>query len=687
MALCGLCQSIPFGDLPEFPGSDAWSRIADDTNLPEFEIGLKDGESSYPLGFPWHESLEALAEAAKLDCPLCNLVEAGAQAWLDSYQKGATTNEHFIKYSLDDEPIPHGQRLWICKRRGKGAGFAVLIRSLVWRAFVLLTGVSFSVDADHPLAQKYPLRPIAKFSGSSQSLDVATRWLEQCANSHEECASGDTLFPSRVLDVGSSGDNIKLVEPKPGSVGKYACLSHCWGVSVPLTTTRETCEARMANIRMSELPQTFRDAVAIARQLGIRYLWIDSLCIFQDDRTDWARESANMTAVYSNAHLVIAIDHAADSSVGAFHNRPPRPGSKMFLPGLGDLCAQLVNNKDECPWLQDFEDEVLTTRGWGLQESVLATRILHFATRQMHFECARGRVSEDGCHDRMDFRRRLMRFRQTPSQLSKDDIFNLWYKLLWDYGERRLTHVTDKLPAMSGLAKMFSTSLGTQYVAGIWSDTFIAGLAWQCIGLNEPMSTDEYTGPSWSWPSYGGIAAITAWGRSWKDVSRVEEWHAELQDKENPYGGVTSAWVRISCPMTRLDPSQGNDSSDWESRRLKFACLKVRTISPEIGEINDLRLDHKASGGPQGEWRKWDLSVIILGGYSNSDPSSGDSQKDENNTADANEMVEEYFGLAVIPVVVDDILQWKRVGWVGLDREEGDKIIANKQAWVTATLI
>lgn len=69
------------------------------------------------------------------------------------------------------------------------------------------------------------------------------------------------------------------------------------------------------------LPQTFQDAIAVTHNLTIRYLWVDSLCIIQDDPQDWQRESSRMASIYGNAYLVFSATHAAQESQGCFSSR------------------------------------------------------------------------------------------------------------------------------------------------------------------------------------------------------------------------------------------------------------------------------------------------------------------------------------------------------------------------------
>jgi hypothetical protein len=125
-------------------------------------------------------------------------------------------------------------------------------------------------------------------------------------------------LPTRVIDIGSKGGNIKLYETT-GEKGDYAALSHCWGQSAnPVITTSKNLPERMASIKFNDLPKTFQDAVTITRHLEVPYLWIDSLCIIQDSAEDWAKEAMKMSSVYTDALVTIAADGSEDSKGGCF---------------------------------------------------------------------------------------------------------------------------------------------------------------------------------------------------------------------------------------------------------------------------------------------------------------------------------------------------------------------------------
>lgn len=92
-----------------------------------------------------------------------------------------------------------------------------------------------------------------------------------------------------------------------GEYGPYIALSYCWGSTNPAVTTRHNLKERVKEIPFSDLPRTVHDAITVTRRLGIRFLWVDVLCIAQDsiNGEDWVHESSRMADIYGNAYLTI----------------------------------------------------------------------------------------------------------------------------------------------------------------------------------------------------------------------------------------------------------------------------------------------------------------------------------------------------------------------------------------------
>ncbi|KAH7311231.1 heterokaryon incompatibility protein-domain-containing protein [Stachybotrys elegans] len=674
MALCKVCQNVPFSSLPEAPGPRVnLHYIVDDRELIRLLFGSPDGA---PVGFPWHPSLEALAIAAQTGCPICVVVQGLACRWMERYQAGQSTS--WKEFSRDHDDNPHGRMMWLTKRSGGSDGFTVFVskprRGI--DAALVLGGVSFSVEPGSPLATTISARPFQPDSGSLQCLDVAAAWLTNCHEKHQLCSNQDSILPARILDLNTT---IKLIEPAAGTKGRYACLSHCWGPDLPFSTTRESYDSRKAGISISELPRTFSDAIQLARHIGIRYLWIDSLCIFQEDLEEWGRESARVVSVYSEAYVVIAAGHARASNAGCFHTREPRTTSVADIPNIGQVKLESVWASDERNILsKEFPTEPLSSRAWALQERVLAKRIIHYNTRQMYFECNHGIVSEDGCQNN----RRLcdlsiVRAGNGTSQ----DLRQVWHRLLWHLGQRHLTKPTDKLPSMSGLANIFQQTTKGQYVAGLWANELIHELAWQGLGLKdrEPESYTEYTGPSWSWASYKGIAAISDPPLlRWKDISTLESWHVELRDVNSPFGEVKSASIRVRGPFAELEHAE-KPTTDHDIRLKKagltpLPCFRTK-LSRAVECLQVAFDDESAKAGKR--WRDWTIYVLILG-CTMERPSASESEQ-------VTAQVSSYYGLVVARM--HEHSELRRVGWGPLDAEEGNSLVGDENSWQTVTLV
>jgi hypothetical protein len=399
-----------------------------------------------------------------------------------------------------------------------------------------------------------------------------------------------------------------------------------------------------------------------------------------------------MINVYSNAHIVLAANHAKNNSVGCFHKRAHIPTATITLPSFGSggddevtVQAMLLPPSDEHGSLPaDFQNEPLTTRGWALQERVLARRVLHFNTRKMYFECDNGITGEDG--SRVNERLCPLPGRKA----SKNDISEreIWNSILWRYGDRKFTKVTDKMPALSGLARLFEQRSDAKYVAGLWSDDLIEGLAWQCIGSRSLLSDEEstYMGPSWSWANYSGVAATGVRKRGFKDMAEIKDWHVEAKTDSNPYGEVKDAWIKIRAPMTTLSPSpiEINDHEVRLNRAGRQPHPRMCTPYSMEKNGNIVCLDREEAEA-SGEWRQWELEALMLGGYPKNVKERLFGEIGDNEEDDA---VEHPYCLVVRKVDDDQgIWRMKRVGWMMLDTEEAAKVRECEESWRTVVLV
>lgn len=207
-------------------------------------------------------------------------------------------------------------------------------------------------------------------------------------------------MPTRLIDLSKSTSlpQPHLITTKITEKYKYAALSHSWGGKVALTTTKQTLKNRETGISLDELPATFKDACVLALRLKIHYLWIDSLCIVQDDKQDWERESAIMGEIYENSHITISATAAKDSTRGILHDRASR-FRPIVLPHSSEnreLNRPMVLRPWLLSWSQsiDGSDSPLSSRGWVLQERLLPPRTVHMGHEQLFWECRTHKEAE-----------------------------------------------------------------------------------------------------------------------------------------------------------------------------------------------------------------------------------------------------------------------------------------------------
>ncbi|KAH8683333.1 heterokaryon incompatibility protein-domain-containing protein, partial [Tricladium varicosporioides] len=242
---------------------------------------------------------------------------------------------------------------------------------------------------------------------------------------------------------------------------------------------------------MSSLPKTFEDAVVITRFLGIRYLWIDALCILQDCEDDWRVQAANMAQVYKNSFLTISAVDSEDSRGGCFLPRPPMTRLK-FKPL--DSPSEIFFAQ-HTPYGPLSRKTKLDNRAWCFQEMVLSPRVLLYGHEMMGWLCNSTKLHENS-QSPISLPKRGSRLLEEYNGQRNHTLS--WMKLVEDYTSRDLTFERDKLPAC--LTKDY-------YLAGLWRKDLLVLFLWRVtFGYNKMISdrTTQCQAPSWSWASING---------------------------------------------------------------------------------------------------------------------------------------------------------------------------------------
>ncbi|ATZ56480.1 hypothetical protein BCIN_13g03180 [Botrytis cinerea B05.10] len=375
---------------------------------------------------------------------------------------------------------------------------------------------------------KIPLEEKSEFT--ERKAIVVQDWVNKCAL-NSECSRISEFFhsffvPSRLLDIGSrdSNDNfIKLIDTETSDLLydapflRYICLSYCWGKDGKLLrTTTENMKQYKERISIdSSMPLVFRDAISVTRKLGIRYLWIDALCIIQDGDhgQDWAEQSTMMGDVFAHAWMTIAAAVPSSCHESLFHpryNNSIEVGFKSSInPKIsGDLTiiltpcgSSLLNN--------DMQNSRWNSRGWVWQEQRLSQRLLVFGKYMLRLRCHSRDFTEDDEHH--------MYWLPTESAFFTDDLKH-WSVIALEYSKRQLTNPGDRLAAISGFVKLLTkrnkhTGKQVKYLAGIWLSPDIP-LGRQLLTIESAPSLSyyellekhanpqRYLAPSWSWVSF-----------------------------------------------------------------------------------------------------------------------------------------------------------------------------------------
>ena len=378
-------------------------------------------------------------------------------------------------------------------------------------------------------------------------------------------------LPKRVLDVMNSEElgKICLKEIESPITARYIALSHCWGKSLPIKTTTENLSNHTQGIAIDNLTQTFRDAVRLTRRFGIRYLWIDSLCIVQDSTTDWQEESAKMSDYYKSSWLTIASGMAVDGLKGCFAARrgPASPYCRLnaYLGVEQPSCALYFTLDPIEPPIRGQKKAVqlvespLHTRGWTFQEEVLAPRYLSFEPTQVYFRCDKFTSFETG--------RRLDRHHYFAPESMSPLERHKWGEVVVHYSSRDLTFESDKLPAISGLAHEYHRMWKSTYFAGLWKESLSFDLMWQLDtserSHRKPIS---YRAPSWSWASVDGLVYYDGLlaGQNPLRSSFIDLLDASiLLAGSDPMGQVTSGVLTLRAHVVYLSLEHGQD---WDER-------------------------------------------------------------------------------------------------------------------------
>ncbi|EXJ63918.1 hypothetical protein A1O7_00253 [Cladophialophora yegresii CBS 114405] len=335
----------------------------------------------------------------------------------------------------------------------------------------------------------------------TQGIDfgLVRNWIEQCRREHPSCCSSRPSRETRphyLLDC-----NTRTIVQDRGDMD-YVALSYLWGSS---SATFNTRVKHHVGESLGPLPQTIEDAIIVTKHVNMRYLWVDRLCLPQDETTDFYNDLRSMAVLYESAELVI-IAAAGD-------------GADYGLPGVQarhrlEQCCIQIGGHDyivfDTPLRLALEESRYITRGWTYQEEVSSARRLYFTDHQVYFECRASQSCEFVVN--ADTLPRFMKGRRNDNPKADPtdiDTMNTAWRHIKAVSERALTYESDALNAVLGLLERPEAPDTTPRVRHLYgiplpqdhvTERFTEQLSWRVLGSRRRL----HDFPSWSWAGWAG---------------------------------------------------------------------------------------------------------------------------------------------------------------------------------------
>jgi hypothetical protein len=494
-----------------------------------------------------------------------------------------------------------------------------------------------------------PLHTVGTNTSSAKSFNIARKWLNDCIEDHQgshnlrkasfrnrfgQSTSDAGVGPARLIDVfahecdfqitGNSSkahpgsDSASLSDDewrgssriidRADSLAPYLALSYKWGShpSRDHVTTNANLLARRLDLAEDELPKTFRHAIHIARRLGVRYLWIDAICIIQDSEfeEDCLQKSEKMGSIFANALLTLFAAGSEHSEEGMFnelstygenddnqritiHTVSPSSTARSTLHFVPS--GMKSNNLHHRHYRTCGP---LLSRAWYLQEDLLSKRKLYYASDQLYWECDHLAVSEDGLahpeFSRFSASSSLSNANEPESALHAS---RHWYDHVVGrlYSQRVATQATDRLIAVAGLARHAANTIKSRYVAGLWENHVVEGLLWERNTDYSVKFSKTHCAPSWSWASWQGGTRWDSLGEAHENfVSDCEFVRAHIDLRSNDaYGGVNSGTLVLRPNVIEVVLEYGADKS--HGLRASYDGVRGWALLDEKTDLSDMR--------------------------------------------------------------------------------------------------
>lgn len=428
------------------------------------------------------------------------------------------------------------------------------------------------------------------------------KWLSLC--NQFQHFGGNLPFQSssfanfRVIDV-----NREYIRDAPSHC-TYLALSYVWGKKEFLTLTKENrkalqSEGGLARV-MQLVPLTVRDAMLLVKKLDEQYLWVDSLCIVQDDEEDRYKQIAAMDRVYRSAKLTVIAVSGRDAEAGLPGVRCDSRYTNQAIEEVQSLTlANMLPGKREI-----IDRSLWNQRGWTYQERLFSRRLLFFAQDQVYFECEEGCNFREDCADdefnKADFYSKQWQASPATYALNfeRQINFNSYALVVKEYSKRKLTQSSDGLNAFSAILSAFQHHFRGRMLYGLPETALDAALLWRPTNRAQKrldFITRKFLFPSWSWlgwenevgyPESPNICEITRSKVVWlslQDNGVFSKFTSESCGKPPALWPGWKHWERIVEDDEIYYREIGGDPSQWFCHPITAQAERANTSPMEEG--------------------------------------------------------------------------------------------------------
>jgi hypothetical protein len=437
---------------------------------------------------------------------------------------------------------------------------------------------------------------VEEASELSDTIDYSLiiRWLQYCEQNHGNDCSHRELEPDFSVEMDIIVIDVRRnCLARATTAARYLAVSYVWGAVPQLLNSTAMCESLMVPgalaFHKDSIPRVIIDAIDVVKNLEENYLWVDSLCIVQDDAEVKHHQIAHMAIIYSSAILTLVAVGARDANSNLPGVRPstrwPREKQKpneFNRPLRPDLVLKAIDRT------------VYVSRAWTFQERHLSRRCLYFLDEQIYFQCR----MELWCEEKsfvqlsrfippasaevgLNIMSRAPAWGQSIKRKDWDRGFAFYAELIQEYSWKTLSFPEDVLNAFSGLLNALETHSGWNFIHGLPEQLIDWALLWIPAGFHQrrppPNSGPLLQFPSWSWIGWiGPITFNLSYTYTLTELSSLLA-NVELET----FQGNTSNFIEIQRSIREKDgPDESHRSEGIEAKSFNLATLKKNDSLP-----------------------------------------------------------------------------------------------------------